>query len=233
MTSLTEELSAADRDAYVDYVAAFTRAGATRSGAAWRYADITTVLAAASELLQPTSYLEIGVRRGRSMAVVARRAPACALVGVDLWNAGYAGIDNPGEEHVRAAIAATGHTGSLELISGDSHKVIPNLFSGQPRLSFDLITVDGDHSARGARADIESVVPRLRIGGALVFDDISHPAHPSLHAVGRTRSRKTGGSRRGRLTTLGMGSQSQSAGGSPGHRALGLPGSAHRRRAGT
>jgi len=29
------------------------------------------------------------------------------------------------------------------------------------------------------------VLPRLRVGGALVFDDISHPAHPDLDAVWR------------------------------------------------
>jgi predicted O-methyltransferase YrrM len=172
-----------DPDAYVEYVQAFAVAGRSAAGSVWRYADIATVLAAAAELLTPQSYLEIGVRRGRSLCVVVSRMPACNVVGVDLWNEGYAGIENPGPEHVRKKAAAAGHRGSLELLSGSSHQVLPRLFRDRPRLDFDLITVDGDHTRRGAARDLRTVLPRLRIGGALVFDDISHPAHPYLHDV--------------------------------------------------
>ena len=45
--------------------------GRGKAGGDWRYADILTVLAAACDLIRPRSYLEIGVRRGRSMAMVA------------------------------------------------------------------------------------------------------------------------------------------------------------------
>ena len=117
------------------------------------------------------------------MSVVAKRATHCAIVGIDFWNEGYAGIDNPGPDHVRAVIEQIGHTGTLELLSGDSHEVLPRLFAERPDLDFDLITVDGDHSKRGAARDLSDALPRLRIGGALVFDDISHPAHPYLHEV--------------------------------------------------
>jgi predicted O-methyltransferase YrrM len=174
-----------DPDAYVDSVGEFVAAGRARAGADWRYADITTVLAAAAELTAPRAYLEIGVRRGRSLTVVVGRAPACDVVGVDLWNPGYAGIDNPGVEHVRTQAAAVGHTGTLELLSGDSHELLPRIFASRPELDFDLITVDGDHSRRGAARDLRDVLPRLRIGGVLVFDDISHPAHPYLREVWR------------------------------------------------
>ena len=186
VAAATDEARGTDPDAYVEYVARFTADGRRRAGARWRYADIVTVLAAATELLRPLSYLEIGVRRGRSMSVVARRAPLCALLGIDLWSAGYAGMDNPGPEHVREQIAHTGHTGDLELLSGDSHRVLPRLFRERPELDFDLVTVDGDHSKGGATQDLGDVLPRLRIGGAVVFDDISHPHHPELHEVWRT-----------------------------------------------
>ena len=172
-----------DPDVYVRYVAAFAAAGRRLTGADWRYADITTVLAAAAELVTPTSYLEIGVRRGRSLCVVVGRAPSCDVVGVDLWNPGYAGIDNPGPDHVRAQAVAAGHAGQLELLSGDSHAVLPRFFVERPDLDFDLITVDGDHSRRGAAADLRTVLPRLRIGGVVVFDDISQRAHPYLRDV--------------------------------------------------
>jgi predicted O-methyltransferase YrrM len=187
--SLVDDVVAATRrfdpDAYVDYVAEFVAAGRSRAGSEWRYADITTALAAATDLIAPTSYLEIGVRRGRSLSVVIGRAPSCDVVAIDFWNPGYAGIDNPGADHVRAQARAAGHRGSLELISGDSHDVLPRLFAERPDLDFDLITVDGDHSRRGAARDLRDVLPRLRIGGVLVFDDISHPAHPYLHGVWR------------------------------------------------
>jgi predicted O-methyltransferase YrrM len=183
--AVTMEVNNLDPDAYTAHVAAFVADGRARAAMTWRYADIVTVLAAAAELLQPESYLEVGVRRGRSMSVVARRAAGCAIVGIDLWNVGYAGIDNPGPEHVRSLLNGIGHTGSLELLSGDSHEVLPRLWREQPTLTFDLITVDGDHSHRGAVRDLRDVLPRLRVGGALVFDDISHPSHPYLASVWR------------------------------------------------
>jgi predicted O-methyltransferase YrrM len=183
--AVAEEAAALDPDPYASYVRDFVAAGRGRGGPGWRFADITTVLAAATELLRPTSYLEIGVRRGRSLAVVARRAPACLIVGVDFWEPGYAGIDNPGPEHVEEVARRVGHDGTLRLVSGDSHTELPRLFDGEPELSFDLVTVDGDHSKRGATQDLQDVLPRLRIGGALVFDDISHPAHLYLFDVWR------------------------------------------------
>ena len=172
-----------EQDDYVDYVRGFVERGRAAAGDAWRYADITTVLAAATRLLRPQAYLEIGVRRGRSAAVVAAGAPGCSVVAVDLWNEGYAGMANPGPEHVRAQLEHIGHTGTLRFVSGDSHVELPRLFEAEPDLTFDLITVDGDHSTRGARRDLEDVLPRLRLGGALVFDDISHRAHPALARV--------------------------------------------------
>lgn len=181
--TVMSELADLEEDDYLQYVREFTRVGQSAAGAAWRYADIVTVLAAATELLAPSSYLELGVRRGRSMSVVARRAPTAAIVGIDRWDEGYAGMDNPGPDVVRAALARVGFAGTLEMLSGDSHELLPELFAERADLAFDLITVDGDHSPAGAAADLRDVIPRLRIGGALVFDDIGHPTHPELADV--------------------------------------------------
>jgi predicted O-methyltransferase YrrM len=170
-------------DEYVQYVREFVAAGQTHVGDDWQYADITTVLVSAAELLKPRTYLEIGVRRGRSMALVAATAPDCAITGVDMWIGDYAGMPNPGPDHVRAELAKVGHRGTVELIDGNSHAVLPALFRERPTLSFDLIAVDGDHSPKGAMRDLEDVLPRLNIGGVLVFDDIRHPAHPELYDV--------------------------------------------------
>lgn len=176
-------VSRLEPDSYVKYVHEYIEAGRSLDRQEWRYGDIVTTLAAAAQALKPSSYLEIGVRRGRSMAVVGSAAPSCAIVGVDLWIPNYAGMENPGPDHVRAELGRLGHTGTLELISGDSHKVLPALFEQRSELTFDLIAVDGDHSPRGAGRDLRDVLPRLRIGGAVVFDDIAHPLHPGLRDV--------------------------------------------------
>jgi predicted O-methyltransferase YrrM len=180
-----ETISALEPDDYSAYVADYVGEGRRRFGAAWRYADILTVLAAATELLAPAAYLELGVRRGRSMAVVAAAAPECAIVGVDLWQEGYAGMENPGPDLVRGELANVGHRGPLELLSGDSHDLLPRLFAERPDATFDLVTVDGDHSAAGAERDLRDVLPHLRTGGVLVFDDVRHPLHPELNDVWR------------------------------------------------
>lgn len=178
-----ETLRLLDADDYLVYVTEYIAAGRRRTGDAWRYADVLTVLAAAGELLEPASYLEIGVRRGRSAAVLASVAPECAIVGVDLWEEGYAGMENPGPELVRRELAKVGHRGPLELLRGSSHELLPRLFAERPDLTFDVVTVDGDHSPDGAERDLRDVLPMLRIGGVLVFDDVRHPAHPELHDV--------------------------------------------------
>jgi predicted O-methyltransferase YrrM len=89
-------------------------------------------------------------------------------------------MENPGPQHVRNELAQLGFAGELELVTGDSHQTVPKWFADHPVDFFDIITVDGDHSTDGARLDLESVLPRLKVGGALVFDDISNHSHPTL-----------------------------------------------------
>jgi predicted O-methyltransferase YrrM len=170
-------------DRYQEYVTRFYRTGLERFGDRWRYADINTVLVGLSRVLQPTSYLEIGVRRGRSLAMLASQAPACRILGCDLFLQGYAGMDNPGADFVRAELERIGFTGRLDFLVGDSHRVVPEHFRAHPDEFFDVITVDGDHSEAGAKADLLTVMPRIKIGGALIFDDVAHQQHPELRRV--------------------------------------------------
>jgi predicted O-methyltransferase YrrM len=100
-----------------------------------------------------------------------------------MWMADYAGMPNPGPDFVVEELRRIGFQGHLSLISGDSHETIPAFFEDNPDLLFDLINVDGDHSEQGAKADLEAVLPRLRIGGAIILDDIVHPQHPYLENV--------------------------------------------------
>ena len=39
------------------------------------------------------------------------------------------------------------------------------------------------HTDAGAVADLRTVVPRLKLGGVLVFDDLANPGHPGLRRV--------------------------------------------------
>lgn len=172
-------------DDYTSYLTEYYMDGLNRFGANWRYADILTVLLCVSELIKPNSYLEIGVRRGRSVAAVASTNPNCALVLLDMWVQNYAGMENPGAAFVRQELIRVGHQGPLRFIEGDSHKTLPALFREIPDATYDLITVDGDHSTKGAIQDLCDVLPRLNIGGAIVLDDVCHPLHPELADVWR------------------------------------------------
>lgn len=168
-------------DAYSRYLLRYYADGRARFGADWRYADIVTVLLCLADLIRPCDYLEIGVRRGRSACAVASRAPDCRMDLFDMWIGNYAGMSNPGPDLVAAELAKIGHgSGLSQFIDGDSHETLPAHFASHPDAAYDLITVDGDHSLTGAAQDLFDVLPRLRIGGAVVFDDIAHPAHPEL-----------------------------------------------------
>lgn len=187
-TVLRQVIEIAERlesDAYLRYLLAYYNAGLERFGDAWQYADIATVLLAAAQLVRPESYLEIGVRRGRSMAMVAATCPACDIVGFDIWIPDYAGMPNPGPDFVRSEMTKLGHQGDLQLLSGDSHETIPAYLAQHPDSFFDLVSVDGDHSRKGAKQDLRDILPRIKVGGVLVFDDICHPSLPYLADIWR------------------------------------------------
>jgi predicted O-methyltransferase YrrM len=179
----SELLERLGEDAYTIFLRRYLRSGLAKFGNDWHFADIVSVLLCLADLIRPRRYLEIGVRRGRSASAVASRAPEVEMVLCDMWIRNYAGIDNPGPELVAAQLKEIGHRGGHEFLSGSSHVEIPKYLAAHPERFFDLITVDGDHSRAGAALDLANVLPRLSIGGAVVFDDIAHPKHPELAEV--------------------------------------------------
>ncbi|MEW5895441.1 MAG: class I SAM-dependent methyltransferase [Candidatus Omnitrophota bacterium] len=183
INDVIEILKRLEPDPYTRYLLAYYEEGLRRFGNNWKYADITTMLLAAGRLIHPENYLEIGVRRGRSMAMVAAACPRCNIVGFDMWIDGYGHAENPGPEFVRKEMQKVGFKGNLVFVNGDSHQTLSCYFEENPDVYFDLITVDGDHTNRGASLDLKDVLPRLKIGGAIVFDDIVQPRLEYLQDV--------------------------------------------------
>lgn len=198
-------LAQLEPDDYTRYLSRYCGEGLERYGDRWSYADICTVMLAATKLVAPRTYLEIGVRRGRSMAMLAAHAHDASLYGFDLWIENYAGMPNPGGDFVRSELKRVGHRGHVELISGDSHVTVPRFLADHPDLTLDVVTVDGDHSHDGALADLRTVIPRISLGGVLVFDDIVHPMHPYLYDVWRHAVDEDGGLAAAEYTELGYG----------------------------
>ncbi len=199
---LTEKL---DSDLYADYVAEFYRRGVAVGGDDWGFMDIVTVLYAIAELGQPENYMEIGVRRGRSACAIAAASPGTNIYAFDMWTEDYANNENPGPALVRKELAKFNHTGTIDFIDGDSHETVPRFLKSHPSICFDCITVDGDHSVEGAWDDLRNVVPRLRVGGVIVFDDTNNPYCPGLSEVWSDLLRADAGLRSYSYNDLGTG----------------------------
>ena len=167
-------------DKWSKFTIEFYQEGLRRFGDNWKYADLNTVLYSICKNINVRSYLEIGVRCGRSMCIVTAMNPHVEIVAFDMWIKGYAGMNNPGPDFVKIELKKVGYSGNVEFVNGNSRKTVPLYLKNNPDAYFDLITVDGDHSISGAKIDLKNVIPRLKIGGFLVFDDICNPYHPGL-----------------------------------------------------
>lgn len=166
----------------------YHRWGRAKFGAYWRYADLMSTLWAAATCVRPQAYLEIGVLRGRSAALVGALCPDCAIYGFDLWIPDYAGAPNPGPDFVREELRSVGHTGLVTLISGDSRTTVPAFLHEHPDVFFDLITIDGAKSIPSAAADYANTLARLKVGGIVLSDDIA--MFPWLELVWQTMVRR-------------------------------------------
>ena len=156
--------------------------------------EIRSVLHWLAMKFQPKTYLEVGVRRGFSLAMVASQCHEAEIYGFDLWIPHYAGVDNPGPEFVQSEMKKVGYKKNLHLVNGDSHKTLPAFFGngsvgfwnrlrsvGAKRRpeTFDVIAIDGDHSLLGSYQDLVDTMPHCAPGGVVVFDDIVPDVSPT------------------------------------------------------
>jgi predicted O-methyltransferase YrrM len=106
--------------------------------------------------------LEIGGAWGISTLAILDASRGCHLTTVDI-DPGIAAADE---------VEANGLRDRWTFYVGDSKR-----FWQENSTTFDLVYVDGDHSAEGARIDLFNGWRFLEPGGLLVVDDITHPAH--------------------------------------------------------
>ncbi len=179
LKGVLEVLQKLDSDEYIDFNIDFIKKGLNNFGDDWKYGDINTALFSISKKIKVKNYLEIGVRRGRSMAMIAHNHPDCNIVGFDMWIQDYVGQANPGADFVKKELKNIGFNGNITLVEGNSKKTVPQYLKDN-NIFFDIITVDGDHTRKGAKIDLKNVIPNLKVGGFLVFDDIINPWHTQL-----------------------------------------------------
>lgn len=134
-----------------------------------------------------TRYLEVGVRRGHSLALVALAAAEgleCA-VGIDPWIDRYGGEEQLGRDGVLEALVGLEiDIDPVGLLTGSSHDLLPELAAAGRR--FDLVLIDGDHTPDGAERDLLDVWPMLEPGGVIVFDDTVFGTDRALLRVWRS-----------------------------------------------
>lgn len=127
----------------------------------------------------PESYLEVGCADGGSLVEALGRFPSLVRVAVaDTWGQEYGGTGRGGHQHIERSLTNLFPQVRIDFYDGSSHDTLPQIVD-----RFDLILVDGDHSATGARQDLDDCWKLLSTGGTLLFDDVTHPAHPYLSDI--------------------------------------------------
>jgi predicted O-methyltransferase YrrM len=150
------------------------------------YWDIRAAARAAARILQPRTYLEVGTRRGWSLAQVLAERPQAHGYIFELWTPGYGGTEQGSPSYIRdkmGEIVGRRHSPTLTFVDGDSHETLPRFFAGElgaAPAEFDLICIDGDHSRLGAWWDLTDLLPRVKVGGALLFDDLEYAGDEEL-----------------------------------------------------
>lgn len=119
---------------------------------------------------------EIGVDRGDfSLEILTRCKPAkLHLFDIDLSR-----LSNPA---IKAELAA--ETARVMTHAGDSATNMAKMPDGY----FDMVYIDGDHEYQGVMRDIEATLPKLKPGGAMIFNDYTVWSATSMYHCGVARA---------------------------------------------
>jgi len=128
-------------------------------------------------LQRKISYLEIGVCEGGSALAVLGTEVVQMAVLIDPWGLDYGGFGRGSPAHVIETLGDR-YMRMTAILTGDSKAILP-LLEGR----FDMIYVDGDHSAEGCRSDMQSCLRLMGKGAVMMVDDIDHPLHSYLRKV--------------------------------------------------
>lgn len=104
-------------------------------------------------------YLEVGVDKGKSLSV----ARMVAKEGVAVW-----GVDLQDDPRVPRT----------NFIQGNSQEVAKNWGK-----KIDVLFIDGDHSYKGCKADIDAWYPHMAKGGVMLFHDCDDTSPGVVKAV--------------------------------------------------
>tara|TARA_Y100000593_G_scaffold2656_1_gene5367 strand:- start:1062 stop:1550 length:489 start_codon:yes stop_codon:yes gene_type:complete len=96
---------------------------------------------------------------------------------VDTWESEYGGSGRGSHDHIDELLTEMNYSGAVVFHDGSSHDILPSL---ELENHFDAIYVDGDHSYEGGLNDLNNVLPLVKPGGVILFDDIAHPSHLDL-----------------------------------------------------
>jgi cephalosporin hydroxylase len=146
----------------------------------WRWSgtpgmDLHEALRAACKFVEVHSYLEIGVDGGGSLNTVLNCRVPELIVLCDIWDPEYC---DHGDAKSRVKEILEFFHATAVFLDGDSKVTVPTIQD-----QFDLVLVDGDHSAEGALADLINAWPLVKTGGILVMDDIRHLNYPWLGGI--------------------------------------------------
>jgi len=144
--------------------------------------DLPSIIYQIAKKIKPKRYLEIGVLKGRSMALVLKASPQTEACGIDIWGSHADYNMNPRE--VKASMKAIGIDNLPIFLTGSSYDVLPVLWKDKsiPEF-FNLILVDGDHDRAAATKDLNLCLKHMTDDGILIFHDIAMPRFTHLREL--------------------------------------------------
>lgn len=181
---------------------------ATKRIEGWNSDHKADTLLAAVLWARPAKLLEVGVFGGKSLCVLGlalQHVGRGHVLGIDSWSTAAVVASHESAEE-RQWWAGHGEAGSLDLRHAEAVQWIQRLGLGEhcslrrcdahevaaeyPPRSFDLIHLDADKSHDGSLREIRAWLPKLRIGGLLVYDDCDWPTRRAAYMEARRTCRE-------------------------------------------